>query len=122
MKVLLFPIDRPEPFGLVMTEAMACGTPVVARPNGAAPEVIVDGVTGFLADSRQGLVDAVKVVPRLDRAMCRRHVEGLFSADAMVQRYQDLYRRYLPEARRTSSRDNGDGMLPRSSAAASKVP
>jgi glycosyltransferase involved in cell wall biosynthesis len=121
-RALLFPIDWPEPFGLVMTEAMACGTPVVARPKGAAPEVIVDGVTGFLADSRQALVDAVKAVPRLDRAMCRRHVEAHFSADAMVQRYEDLYRRQLAEARRASNRDNGDGMLPRSSAAASKVP
>jgi glycosyltransferase involved in cell wall biosynthesis len=90
-RALVFPIDWPEPFGLVMTEAMACGTPVIARPKGAAPEVIVDGVTGFLADSREALLRAVKTVHGLDRAACRRHVETNFSAAAMTGRYEALY-------------------------------
>ena len=70
----MFPIDWPEPFGLVMAEAMACGTPVVARTNGAAPEVIVDGVTGFLADTHEALVQACKSVHALERSACRRSV------------------------------------------------
>jgi glycosyltransferase involved in cell wall biosynthesis len=90
-RALVFPIDWPEPFGLVMAESMACGTPVIARPKGAAPEVIVDGVTGFLADSREALVRAVKAVHGLDRAACRRHVEINFSATAMTERYEALY-------------------------------
>ena len=94
-RALLFPIDWPEPFGIVMAEAMACGTPVVARPKGAVPEVVVDGVTGILADSRQALVDAVRAAHRLDRAACRRHVETAFSATAMTQQYEDLYGRLL---------------------------
>lgn len=91
-RALLFPIDWPEPFGIVMTEAMACGTPVIARPRGSVPEVIVDGTTGFLADSRQALVESVRAVHRLDRAACRRHVEAHFSVAAMTQQYEDLYR------------------------------
>ncbi|WP_280151411.1 glycosyltransferase family 4 protein [Piscinibacter sp. XHJ-5] len=94
-RALLFPIDWPEPFGLVMIEAMACGTPVVARPKGAAPEVIVDGETGFLADSHEALVEAVKATHRIDRAACRRHVETHFTVDTMVDRYEALYRRLV---------------------------
>jgi len=90
-RALVFPIDWPEPFGLVMIEAMACGTPVIARPKGAAPEVIVDGVTGFLADSHDALVRAAKDVHRIERAACRRHVETHFSAAAMTERYEALY-------------------------------
>jgi glycosyltransferase involved in cell wall biosynthesis len=92
-RALVFPIDWPEPFGLVMIEAMACGTPVIARPKGAAPEVIVDGETGILADSRKALVDAVAAVGRIDRAACRRHVEKNFSVAAMAERYEAIYRR-----------------------------
>jgi len=90
-RALLFPIDWPEPFGLVMIEAMACGTPVIARPMGAAPEVVVHGVTGVLADSHDELVAAVAKVRSLDRAACRRHVEENFSVDAMADRYECIY-------------------------------
>jgi glycosyltransferase involved in cell wall biosynthesis len=90
-RALVFPIDWPEPFGLVMIEAMACGTPVIARPKGAAPEVIVDGVTGFLADSHDALVRAAKDVHRIERSACRRNVETHFSAAAMTERYEALY-------------------------------
>jgi glycosyltransferase involved in cell wall biosynthesis len=90
-RALVFPIDWPEPFGLVMVEAMACGTPVVARPKGAAPEVVVDGVTGFLADSDELLVASVQGASRLDRRACRRHVEKHFSVSAMTSRYEELY-------------------------------
>ncbi|HWP34076.1 MAG TPA: glycosyltransferase family 4 protein [Thermodesulfobacteriota bacterium] len=96
---LLVPLDWPEPFGLVMIEAMACGTPVVARPLGAAPEVVVDGETGYLADSRAGLVAAVRRAARLSRLACRRHVEAHFTVERMAERYEQLYRRLLAERR-----------------------
>jgi glycosyltransferase involved in cell wall biosynthesis len=89
---LLFPIDWPEPFGLVMIEALACGTPVIARPCGSAPEIVVDGQVGFLADSVDELVAAVKRVDVIDRARCRRHVEEQFSVQAMTDRYEAVYR------------------------------
>ena len=92
-RALLFPIDWPEPFGLVMIEAMACGTPVIARPCGSVPEVVVDGRTGFLADTLAELADAVKRVDELDRAECRRHVEARFSVDRMAEDYERVYRR-----------------------------
>lgn len=96
-RALLLPIDWPEPFGLVMIEAMACGTPVVTKPLGSAPELVVDGVTGFLADDLEGLVAAVHEAGRLDRLACRRRVEARFGASAMTDRYERLYRRLLME-------------------------
>lgn len=94
---LLFPIQWPEPFGLVMIEAMACGTPVVAYANGAAPEVIADGVTGYLVPEGDvdGLGAAVRATDTLDPAACRRHVEERFSAERMVAGYVDVYERML---------------------------
>jgi glycosyltransferase involved in cell wall biosynthesis len=92
---LLFPVDWPEPFGLAMIEALACGTPVVARPAGAVPEVIRDGQVGFLGETVEELVAAVKRVDLLDRARCRRHVEQHFSVGAMADGYEAVYRRVL---------------------------
>ncbi len=88
---LLNPIDWPEPFGLVMIEALACGTPVVARPVGAAPEIIDHGITGFLCTDRKSFTDAVTRVGTLDRAACRDAVARRFSADLMVERHVELY-------------------------------
>jgi glycosyltransferase involved in cell wall biosynthesis len=88
---LLFPIDWPEPFGLVMIEAMACGAPVVGFGCGSAPEVIDDGVTGFIVSS---LDEAMRAVPRamaLDRREVRRRFDRRFSATAMARGYLDLY-------------------------------
>ena len=101
-RALLFPIDWPEPFGLVMIEAMACGTPVIARPCGSVPEVLVDGRTGFLADTVEELADAVKRVDDLDRVECRRHVEARFSVSRMAEDYERVYRRL--GARRRAAR------------------
>jgi glycosyltransferase involved in cell wall biosynthesis len=98
---LLFPIDWPEPFGLVMVEAMACGTPVIARPCGAVPEVVVHGRTGFVADSLVELVGAVKRLDEIERAACRRHVETRFSVARMADDYEAVYRR-LQAHRRTA--------------------
>jgi glycosyltransferase involved in cell wall biosynthesis len=89
---LLFPIDWPEPFGLAMIEAMACGTPVIARPCGAVPEIIVPGLSGFLVDTLDEMVEAVKRVDTIDRAECRRHVVAHFSVERMTDGYEAIYR------------------------------
>jgi glycosyltransferase involved in cell wall biosynthesis len=88
---LMFPIDWPEPFGLVMIEAMATGTPVITRPFGAVPEVVKDGETGFIGDTVEDLAAAVGRVGTLDRAACRRHVTERFSVTRMVDDYVGLY-------------------------------
>ncbi len=92
---LLNPIAWPEPFGMVMIEALAAGTPVVATPCGAAPEIVEDGVTGFLASGEDALVDALRRAPGLDRAACRRSAKERFSVDRMVAGHVDLYRRVV---------------------------
>jgi glycosyltransferase involved in cell wall biosynthesis len=89
---LLFPIDWPEPFGLVMIEALACGTPVITRRCGSVPEVVRHGVSGWIADSEDALVDAVGRVASLDRAACRAEFESRFTVEAMLRRYLDVYR------------------------------
>jgi glycosyltransferase involved in cell wall biosynthesis len=94
-RALLFPIDWPEPFGLVMIEALACGTPVIARPRGSVPEVLEDGETGLLADGVDDLVRAAATVDRLDRRACRAAAERRFSVTAMADRYEALYRRLI---------------------------
>ncbi len=87
----LFPIDWPEPFGLTMVEAMATGTPVIAYHAGSVPEVVVEGVTGFICDTVHGMVEAVARIPAIDRAACRAHVEAHFSAAAMADGYERVY-------------------------------
>ena len=89
---LLFPIDWPEPFGLVMIEAMASGTPVIARPCGSVSEIVADGRTGLLADTLDELVDAIERVERIDRMACRRHVEARFTVQRMADDYEAVYR------------------------------
>jgi glycosyltransferase involved in cell wall biosynthesis len=89
---LLFPIDWPEPFGLVMIEAMACGTPVVAWPRGSVPEIIEDGVNGFIVDSESAAVDAIRRVRHLDRRKVRQAFERRFTASRMAQDYVAAYR------------------------------
>lgn len=90
---LLFPIDWPEPFGLVMIEAMACGTPVVAWKMGSVPEILDEGVTGFLVNSIEQSVAAIEKAAALDRRMCRRVFEQRFSARRMALNYIRAYRR-----------------------------
>jgi glycosyltransferase involved in cell wall biosynthesis len=90
---MIFPIRWPEPFGLVMVEAMACGTPVVTTNWGAAPELIDDGVTGFRRDGDDDLVTAIGAARTLAPEACRARVEKLFSAEAMVRGYEAVYER-----------------------------
>lgn len=87
----LFPVDWPEPFGLAMAEAMATGTPVVAAHAGSVPEVVVDGVTGFVADTLHDLAEAIPRIREIDRRACRAHVEQMFSARAMADGYERAY-------------------------------
>ena len=86
------PIDWPEPFGLVMIEAMACGTPVVAFTRGSAPEVIVDGVTGYIVEDETGAIGAVDRLGHLSRDKIRRQFEARFTARRMAQDYLSVYR------------------------------
>jgi len=92
-EALLFPIDWPEPFGLVMIEAMACATPVIAYACGSAPEVVEDGLTGFIVRNEDEAVAAVGRLRRLDRGAIRRRFEERFTATAMARRYLDIYDR-----------------------------
>lgn len=94
-RAVLFPIDWPEPFGLVMTESMACGTPVIGTPRGAAPEVISDGETGFLVEVESYAEEAAAAIWRLgeiDPAACRRRVLERFSERSMVEGYERVFR------------------------------
>jgi len=108
-RALLFPIDWPEPFGMVMIEAMACGTPVLATARGSVPEVVADGVTGFVRPTPGELVECVARLPEIDPSTCRRWVADRFSADVMTARYEQLAHaelrgiRYANRARRAAS-------------------
>jgi glycosyltransferase involved in cell wall biosynthesis len=104
---LLFPIDWPEPFGLVMIESLACGTPVIARPRGSVPEVIRHGVTGFVAAELEQLVAAVGNVGKLSRHACRLEFEARFTSDRMAAEYERLYRNLIAERR--VAHDEADG-------------
>jgi glycosyltransferase involved in cell wall biosynthesis len=94
-RALLFPIDWPEPFGLVMIEAMACGTPVIAWNRGSVPEVIDHGVTGYIVDSEEEALAALSTIEKLDRPTVRAVFERRFAARTMARAYVDLYARLL---------------------------
>jgi len=94
---LLFPIDWPEPFGMTMIESMASGTPVIARRRGAVEEVMVDGVTGFICETDDEMVEAIGRVARIDRTRCREHVEQHFSAEIMTDGHEAVYERLVEE-------------------------
>jgi glycosyltransferase involved in cell wall biosynthesis len=101
---VLFPIQWEEPFGLVMIEAMACGTPVIAMDRGSVAEVVDDGVTGFIVDEPEGLVGAIRDIDRIDRARCRHHVEEHFDIPAMVDGYERIFREVAASGSATSLR------------------
>jgi glycosyltransferase involved in cell wall biosynthesis len=92
---LLFPIDWPEPFGLVMIEAMACGTPVIAYHKGSVPEIIDDGITGYIVSSIDEAVKAVNNLHLINRVQCRKKFEECFVADRMVKDYESIYEKVL---------------------------
>ena len=96
-RALLFPIDWPEPFGLAMIEAMACGTPVIAFQRGSVPEVIDEGVTGRIVHNIEEAVAAVRDIDSLDRVQCRKVFEQRFSANRMAKDYLVQYHRRIEE-------------------------
>ena len=92
---LIFPINWPEPFGLVMIEAMACGTPVIAWRRGSVPEIVEDGVTGFIVDNEAEAVSAILKLATLDRARVRAGFERRFTARRMAQDYLTCFKAVL---------------------------
>lgn len=97
---LLHPVMWPEPFGLVMAEAMACGTPVIAFRRGSIPEVVVDGETGFVVDTLDQMIAAVHRLHEIDPHRCRSHVAQRFSAANMVEGYEKLYQQIATQPAR----------------------
>jgi glycosyltransferase involved in cell wall biosynthesis len=90
-RALLFPIDWPEPFGLVMIEAFACGTPVIAYDCGSVTEVMQDGITGYIVRNQRDAIEAARGIDRIDRRACRGAFERRFTADKMASRYVQVY-------------------------------
>ncbi len=94
-KALLFPIDWPEPFGLVMIEAMACGTPVIARRRGSVAEVMKDGVSGAVFETMEEGIEAAKVIGSIDRSMCRAYFDECFTSERMARDYVRAYQELI---------------------------
>lgn len=94
-KGVLFPINRREPFGLVMIEAMACGTPVIAFNRGSVPEVIKNKKTGFIVENNEEMVEAIKKIDSIKRKDCREHVERNFTLGQMVDKYEGIYKKLI---------------------------
>lgn len=94
-KALLFPIQWEEPFGLVMAEAMACGTPVIAYKRGSVPEIVKHGVTGYVVKDEKELIEAIKNIGKIDRVECRKHVEKHFTIERMVDAYERVYEKII---------------------------
>jgi glycosyltransferase involved in cell wall biosynthesis len=115
-RAVLMPIRWAEPFGLVMTEAMACGTPVIAFREGSAPEVVDDGVSGFLVDDEDEMAAAIGRIDEVDRAACREQARRRFGVDVAVEGYEAVYERAAAAARRGRRRDrrrsDGESVCP----------
>jgi glycosyltransferase involved in cell wall biosynthesis len=94
-RATLFPIRWGEPFGMVLIESMASGTPVLAFGKGAVPEIVEDGKTGFISDSVEGMVSALGNIDLIDLHACRKHVETNFSTQLMASRYAAVYERVV---------------------------
>ena len=101
-RALLFPIDWPEPFGLVMIEAMACGTPVIAFRHGSVPEIIEDGVTGFIVDDLDQAIEAASRASELSRWRIREEFERRFTSRRMAQDYLMLYEAVQARSKRVA--------------------
>jgi glycosyltransferase involved in cell wall biosynthesis len=105
----LFPIDWPEPFGLTMIEAMACGTPTIAFNCGSVPEILQDGVSGYIVNSEAEAVEAVRQIPRLSRAACRAMFERRFTDVRMAKDYLKIYEELLSEPVQAAWSERADG-------------
>ena len=111
---MLFPIDWPEPFGLVMIEAMACGTPVIAYRSGSVPEVIDEGITGYVVSGEDEAVEAIRRLGELDRQRVRAQFEKRFTSGRMAERYLERYEALAvgrtPVAERAAVRSHSSGV------------
>jgi glycosyltransferase involved in cell wall biosynthesis len=94
-KAILVPVQWEEPFGLIMIEAMACGTPVIGFNKAAVPEIVVDDKTGFVVEDMRKMVSAMKRIDKINRANCRQHVEKNFSVKKMVDEYEEVYEKII---------------------------
>jgi len=103
-RATLFPIQWGEPFGLVLVESMACGTPIIALNRGAVPEIVVDGKTGFAVDSIGAMVNAVGRIESISPRECRKHVQNNFSIESMAGKYIELYRQILGNRKESDRR------------------
>ena len=103
-RATLFPIQWGEPFGLVMIESMACGTPAIAFNKGAVPEIMVDGKTGFVVDSMSEMIEAVDRIDSIDPCECRKHVQNHFSITSMAGKYSELYHQIIGSHKTSDSR------------------
>lgn len=108
---LLFPIAWPEPFGLVMIEAMACGTPIIAYPFGSVPEVMKDQISGYIVPDLNAAVEAVKRIDQIDRKKVRKHFREHFTAKRMTEDYLRIYQRIISRKEKISPRTVTDGVL-----------
>jgi glycosyltransferase involved in cell wall biosynthesis len=97
-KALLFPIDWPEPFGLVMIEAFSCGVPVIAYSHGSVPEIMEEGINGFIVHNQQEAIQAARQIEKIDRAKCRASFERRFTAFHMAESYLQVYQRLISRA------------------------
>jgi glycosyltransferase involved in cell wall biosynthesis len=103
-RATLFPIQWGEPFGLVLVESMACGTPVIAFNKGSVPEIVVDGKTGFVVDSMDAMIEAVNRIDSINPRECREHVQNHFSITSMAGNYSELYRKIIGSHRISDTR------------------
>lgn len=99
-KAFIVPLQWEEPFGIAIVEAMACGTPVITFNRGSAPEVVVDGKTGFIVNTEKEMIRAIKNIEDIDRKECRKHVERNFTIKKMVDRYEEVYKKILERERK----------------------
>jgi len=100
-KAFIFPVKRPEPFGLVVIEAMACGVPVIAFKEGSLPELIEEGKTGFLVNNIEGACQVLKKIKKISREYCREYIKKNFNLKRMVNRYEKLYKKILSHEKKT---------------------
>jgi glycosyltransferase involved in cell wall biosynthesis len=99
---MLVPVQWDEPFGIVFAESLACGTPVISCPRGALPEIVRNGTEGYLATDEEGLLTAVRQVAGIDRAACRARAEAAFSADEIVNQYEQFYQEHATRGLRAA--------------------